>query len=60
MPYLELVIKFPIDWHLNLENLIFERFSNIWFTSNDVLKYIPICKLSLKVLKFKATFFSAQ
>jgi len=28
MPYLaELVVKFPIDWHLNLENFIFERFS---------------------------------
>jgi len=27
MPYLaELVVKFPIDWHLNLENLIFEKF----------------------------------
>jgi len=28
MPYLvELVIKFLIDWHLNLQTLIFEKFS---------------------------------
>jgi len=28
MPYLvELVIRFPIDWHSNLETLIFDKFS---------------------------------
>jgi len=25
--FVELVIKFPIDWHLNPQTLIFEKFS---------------------------------
>jgi len=42
-PYLaELVIKFPIDWHFNLKNLIFERFSQKWVMS-PLIKNAKIC-----------------
>jgi len=39
MAYLvELVIKFPIDWHCHLKTLIFDRFSQ---KKDDVKKQTP-------------------